>query len=206
MKLIETELVTIAEVARVKLQRNEFRQERIRLFADIQQSEYALRTLLGLPLESPQKFVPVEPPLADWADLTLDQALSVALENRPDILQRRLQLRVREIQWDIAKNQTYPQWDVTALYRASGIADQFEETFDQIADSRYTDWTVGMEFSIPLGNRAARSNQAAAEERLYRERAVYQQHIKNVSYELADFLPSFAEAMRFSKVNVREIG
>ncbi len=185
---LQAELVTIAEVARVRLQRNEFQQERIRTKANIQRREYALRTLLGLPVESPQRFLPVEPPQTGWQDFSLEQAVSVALEHRPDIVRQRLQLRVREIEWGIAKNRTHPQWDLTALYRASGISDQFEETFDQISKLQYADWTVGMEFSVPLGNRAARSNQAAAEERFHREQAVFQQHLKNVSFELADLI------------------
>lgn len=185
---LQVEQITVAEVARVRLQRNEFLQERVRVLADIQEQEYALRTLLGLPVESRQQFVPIEPPRVTGDDLTLDQALTVAMEHRPDIVQRRLQLRVRELQYEIAKNRANPQWDLTALYRASGISDQFEETFDQIAASQYTDWTVGMEFSVPLGNRAARSNRVAAEERLYRERATFQQHINNVSYQLADLI------------------
>ncbi|MCA9072627.1 MAG: TolC family protein, partial [Planctomycetaceae bacterium] len=185
---LQAELVTIAEVARVRLQRNEFQQERVRVLADIQRAEYTLRTLLGLPVESRQKFMPIEPPRVEWDNLSLDQSLATAMSYRPDIVQRRLRVRVRELEWKIADNQVFPQWDLTALYRASGISNQFEETFDQIAATKYADWTVGMEFSVPLGNRAARSSRAAAEDQLHRERALYHQHIKNVSYELADLI------------------
>ncbi|WP_166822538.1 TolC family protein [Thalassoroseus pseudoceratinae] len=190
--LLQAERVTAAEVARVQLQRREFLQQRIRAGANIRESENLLRTLVGLPLNDGQQLIPVDQPDERYQPPTHDECLSLALSNRPDVLQRRLQVRVREIENDLARNQQRPQFDLTALYRLSGISDEYQDAFDQIGQAQYASWSAGFLFSVPLGNRAAKARRLAAEQQLAQERALLQQQVQNVSTELANILNDMA--------------
>lgn len=203
--LFQAERVTTAEVARVQLQRREFLQQRIRAGANIRESENLLRTLVGLPLDDGQQLIPVDRPEEQHQPPTLDECLSLALSNRPDVLQQRLQVRVREIESDLARNQQRPQFDLTALYRLSGISDEFQDALDQIGQAQYASWSAGFLFSVPLGNRAAIAKRRAAEQQLAKERALLQQQVQNVSTELANILNDMAATWAEYEQSIKQV-
>ena len=203
--LLQAERVTTAEVARVQLQRREFLQQRIRAGANIRESENLLRTLVGLPLEDGQQLIPVDRPEEQFHPPTFDECLSLALSNRPDVLQQRLQVRVREIENDLARNQQRPQFDLTALYRLSGISDEYQDAFDQIGQAQYASWSAGFLFSVPLGNRAATARHLAAEQQLAKERALLQQQVQNVSTELANILNDMAATWAEYEQSIKQV-
>lgn len=185
---LKGELVTRAEVARVRLQQHDFQARRVRIMADIQQDEYALRNLIGLPAQDGQRLVPVDQPLRQHLELDDQAILQTALAHRPDIQQRRMQLRIRQLEFDVAENARLPRMDLQTLFRAGGLDDRFKDALKQTVDFQYTDWTAGLVYSIPLGNRAARARRAAAEYAFARDRALFIQEIKNLDFRIRNLL------------------
>jgi outer membrane protein TolC len=86
------------------------------------------------------------------------------LTMRPDIEQFRVDLERQDITIRYQKNQLYPQLDLVGTYgyQAGGVA-EFSDAITQISDRDNPFYSIGAQFSIPLGgNRATRNNLRAA--------------------------------------------
>jgi outer membrane protein TolC len=82
------------------------------------------------------------------------------LTMRPDIEQYRVDLERQDITIRYQKNQLYPQLDLVGSYgyQAGGVA-EFSDAITQISDRDNPFYSIGAQFSIPLGgNRATRNN------------------------------------------------
>ncbi|MDZ4688934.1 MAG: TolC family protein [Planctomycetaceae bacterium] len=184
----QLELTIRADVARAQVQLSQFRQQRIELEANAKEKEYRLRNLMGLPAVDGTRLVPTDLPVPAPPALNADAAVAVAVQNRPDIVQRRLSLRIRELEFFVATNGLKPQLDLQALYRANGVGQGVDDALRQAGLQDFTDWTLGLTFTVPLGNRAAKANLRAAEAQLSRERAVLRETVRNIGYRIADLV------------------
>lgn len=103
----------------------------------IQRSENALKALI-LPTGEAwsSAIVPTEEPkLAPVASLTLHEALSLALSNRPEMEQFKLKTEVNKIDRDYLKNQTKPQINLIASYSGFGLAGKERKLTNPIVQS-----------------------------------------------------------------------
>jgi len=161
--------------------------------ADIIQAEVAvknaedqLRTLMNLSEEEQKKFttiVPVDKPSYDIKEMTLEEALSIALNNRPDLRNLQINLKTQEFNLTVAKNQTLPALNLTASYYSPGLSGDrlvylnnnplTGVVIDVIPGPRskslkdalgftYSNWSVGLTLNIPLNNMLSRANVAQA--------------------------------------------
>jgi outer membrane protein TolC len=115
--------------------------------------------------------------------LAVDEAIKVALENRPEIKQIQLDLESRRIDYDYTKNQLLPTVDLIGAYTQTGVAGTAANpsniffsgatvnpdlvgglgtAFGQVFSYNYTGYSVGVQVQIPLRNRAAQADNARA--------------------------------------------
>jgi outer membrane protein TolC len=116
--------------------------------------------------------------------LPVEEAIKVALENRPEIRQLQLDLENRDIDVVYTKNQLLPVVDFIASYTQSGIAGTEAATsgifganappinpsligglgtsLGQLFNYNYGGYSVGFSVQIPLRNRAAQADNARA--------------------------------------------
>ncbi|MBM3890559.1 MAG: TolC family protein, partial [Verrucomicrobia bacterium] len=91
-------------------------------------------------------------------------SMRLGLENRPEYLQRKLELERNHIQLKYYKNQLLPQVDLAASYgygslRQGGSSQdfsQFEKNWEDIGDGKFPSWSAGLTITVPLGNTTAR--------------------------------------------------
>ena len=185
---MQSELSTRADVARASMQFDSLQQQRFQARNDAVAKELRLRNLLAMDLWDRNRLVPSDFPRRDPVALDHAAAMANALESRPDLVRQRLGLRIRELEYAVARNGVKPQLDLQALYRANGIGQNLDTSLNQMIGFGYTDWTLGATFSIPLGNRAAKGVLQVAEMQLTRDRAVLNQTVQNLSYTLADLI------------------
>jgi HAE1 family hydrophobic/amphiphilic exporter-1 len=92
----------------------------------IQQAENALKTLLLQPNSSElwsAEILPSEPPQMETERLmAYDEALKLALQNRPEMEQYRLREEINRTDVEYFRNQTKPQIDFVAGYAINGLA------------------------------------------------------------------------------------
>ncbi|MEA2039972.1 MAG: TolC family protein [Thermodesulfobacteriota bacterium] len=107
----------------------------------------------------------------------LEKALAIALKNRPDLQQERLEVANQEIQIEYYSNQKLPRIDLGASLGLNGLSGHGNTSspyeggyFDAISGMGKGDgheWSVGLQLSYPIGNRAAhaRYRRASQEKR-----------------------------------------
>jgi outer membrane protein TolC len=121
----------------------------------------------------------------DPADvLPVEEAIKVALENRPEMRQLQLDLDNKDIDVVYTKNQLLPTVDFIASYTQSGVAGTEAQasnifnpnappinsaligglgtSFGQLFNYNYGGYAVGFSVQIPLRNRAAQADSARA--------------------------------------------
>ncbi len=151
----------------------------------VKDSEDNLRILLNLGAEGIEEdltIIPADTPNFEKYEVTFEEALRTAMENRPDLNGTRIDLKNREINLKYAKNQLLPALNLTASYWSPGISgtqhiydpsNPFAPPISSIeygpgeamADAfgfTYQNWTVGFTLDIPLDTVFSRADYAQA--------------------------------------------
>ncbi len=108
----------------------------------------------------------------------LEQALTQALANRPELGQQLLEIASRNLRLEFAKNQVLPRLDLDATLGVNGLsgeersinfpgvssganpqAGNYFDSADRMASGDGYEWFAGVRFSYPLGNREAKARQ-----------------------------------------------
>ena len=151
-----------SQVARARSATRSRKTELANARRDIRNSETDIRRLTAdsnwaasqmielLPVELPDLQIPV-------ADL--EQVIVTALNNRPEIREAVKRSKVAAIQRNISVNELLPELSlllgtyVSALEGESRLGDAFVDQFGSVKPG----YSIGFEFEVPIGNRAARS-------------------------------------------------
>ncbi len=80
------------------------------------------------------------------------------LTQRPDLVQLQLDLKQRGISTTFRKNQLLPQLDLVGSYRAIGTGVNEEDAIRGVRDRQGSSLSIGVQVTMPLGNRSARSS------------------------------------------------
>jgi len=138
--------------------------------------------LRSLELEERLEIEPIHP--------QLEPSIETALEKRPEIHQQLLAIEQRRLEVDVARNATLPRLDLAGTYGFSGLGGDLkiidrttgqvievlpgglDDAVRQLRDLDFPHWTVGVTFSVPLGNNQARAR--LAQRRWELERAMTQ--------------------------------
>jgi Outer membrane efflux protein len=117
----------------------------------------------------------------DWNLIT-----NLAEEYRPDIIELKLILEADQQLLLQARNSALPRLDAVAQYRWNGLEGTMPNG-DPTSSSlgRSTDWTLGVNFSVPLGLRQGRAQLRQQELLIARDRANIEQGLHNAMYSVA---------------------
>ena len=168
-----------------------FKSQLIAARNNVLQSEAALRNLLGLPPWDRAEIVPTTEPtpdryLADWGELA-----DLAAQRRPDLIELKLILEADEQQLIIANNNALPQLNAVGLYRWNGLSGETPSGANISTEpGQFTDWTLGVNFSVPLGLRADRARLRQRELILARDRANLDQGLHAAGHDIATAIRS----------------
>jgi len=184
----------IAAVAQARTALAGFRANLITSQANLLQQEAAFRNLLGLPPSDGLRFIPVTPPARgrvqpDWYGL-----LALAEQQRPDLIELKLILDADFQRLTQARNNALPQLDADLLYRWNGLEGRTPDNrYIRSEDGAFTDWTAGVNFSVPLGLRAGRANVRQQELLIARDRANLNQGMHSATHDIAASLRNLAQ-------------
>jgi len=108
--------------------------------------------------------------------------VDVAVQNRPDLRAVRSSVSAAEVAAMQAERDVLPQLDLISSYSSDGVssdqvdgsgvftAGSFNQAFRDASQRQFPDWSVRLEFAIPLGNHAARSRSRRANLEVERQR------------------------------------
>jgi len=103
---------------------------------------------------------PSEPLIALPTTLDLQESWGKGLNQRPDLLESRLDLEKAGIDVKYYKNQRLPELDLTGSYghgASGGTTREFNDAFNDFRTGDKPFYTVGATVTVPLDNLAARS-------------------------------------------------
>lgn len=170
----------------------------------VKNNEDRLKTIINLEAEIKSadlvKIIPTDTPSFQEKEISLEEALLTAMENRPDLKAARIDLRNREINVSYSKNQLLPNLSLQAQYWSPGVSgdqiiydphDRFgppiatipgspSDALKDVFNFRYKNWSVGLSLSIPLDDILSRA--AYAQSRVNMEQSLLQ--LKNQEQQL----------------------
>ena len=148
--------------------------------------EAGLMNILGFPPGERQRIIPTTPPVRDRLTMEWQTLIELASVHRPDIIELKLILEADQQRLLQAENQAHPRVDALALYRWNGLEGEVP-TLGRFASvpGQFTDWTMSVNFSVPLGLRSERANVRRQELLISRDRAILAQGLHNTAHILA---------------------
>jgi len=133
-----------------------------------------------------QAIIPTTPMTPAPVKMALDEAVTRALANRPELTQVAVSEQINQAEERFYRDQTRPQVDLVASYSVSGLSGSpssvqnpltglpsgtvspglvggYGQSFDALWGARYPTARVDLRIGLPLGNRAAHANVAIAQ-------------------------------------------
>lgn len=193
-----------ADVPQARSALANFRANLVSSEANVLQQEAALRNILGRPPYEPVRIVPVSPPTTERLGIDWDNIVSLAEQQRPDLIELKLVLEADQQQLLRARNQALPSVDAMALYRWNGLEGRTpDRRIISSLPGEFTGWQLGVKFSVPLGLRQSRAELRQMELIIMRDRANLQQGFHNATHVLAasyrDLAQSYARYQAFQQ-------
>jgi HAE1 family hydrophobic/amphiphilic exporter-1 len=171
----------VAPIQRAEVQTELSNRESALLLAS-QQVTYAENSLKSLMLRDPlapewtRAIVPTDEVRTDIQPVTLQDALTEARANRPELRRLSLQNEVNAVDLEYFRNQTKPRVDLSGTISTNGLAgsavspgvpEQFvggyPKTLANLLKLKTRDVVVGVTIQLPLRNRTARANLTTAQ-------------------------------------------
>lgn len=169
----------------------------VRATTAVKNAEARLRALVNSPMlgeyES-EELVPMEQPTFEIVPVDLHGAVAEALQNRPDIHQAIKQIKAASVRLGMAKHEVLPVLNLVTNAYVAGLAPNGEvgDAWTNQFNQGEPGYSIGLQYEVPLGNRAARARRDRRCQELQQLRHQYQVTVQTVQLE--------------TKVAVREVG
>ena len=158
-------------------------------------AERKLRMLMGLPPSDGLLLRPSDEPITapvqfDWHEVTRETVV-----RRAELRRQRFQIRRYELEWIASKNHLMPRLDAVGRYRWRGFGDDlldtssnnppFDNAYEDLTGGDFQEWQLGLELSVPIGQRRAFTAARNAEMQLCRARAILREQEHQVLHDVA---------------------
>jgi outer membrane protein TolC len=187
----------------------------------VEQSEARLKKLMNFPADSPlsggRTIVLADKPTIENKDVGYDEALRVAFEQRPEMIQSEKEIENYDYSISAARNDMLPRLDLTFQAWSPGqsgvmyvydngsaltgnligkITGSRVEALKQALKMTYKNWSLRLDFNLPLSNIFSRSSLAIA--KMERDQALLslERQKQSIAYEIADAIKGLQNAGR----------
>ncbi len=175
------------------------------------QAELRLRRLLGLPVNDGRVIRPADDPVTAELNPEWHTSLAEALTMRPELRKQKWNIKSLELQYEASQSLIRPRLDFVARTELNGFGDNMfsrgtdpryrESAYDSLLSADQAGYTLGFEFSMPLGFRGAHAQVQNYEHRLGKARSVLANQEMEVSHELAISLQQLDQSYTTAKTN-----
>jgi outer membrane protein len=118
-----------------------------------------LRTTLHL--QTGTGIATTTPPLPETPDVSESDALRTAMLRRPDVVKARVAVRTAEFNEKVSRNLALPSLALQGSGGVAGLDANYGDAFGDMGSANYPNWSLGLSFSVPIGNNSARADVAA---------------------------------------------
>ncbi len=201
---LKTGLSDLGTVSQARVTFHQFQAALVAAEADVLAREAALRNLLYLPPSDARVIIPTSAPAVQRLTHNWDAIVKLAEQRRPDIIELKIILEADQVRRLQAQNQALPQLDAVATYRWNGLSGTLPSG-ERISSNpgQFTDWALGVNFSVPLGLRQGRALLRQQDLLIARDRANLDQGLHAAIHELAaiirDLDSTYAQYLAFKE-------
>ncbi|MBL8817569.1 MAG: TolC family protein [Planctomyces sp.] len=175
--------------------------------------ESELRRLIGLPMNDGEVLRPSDEPcvaefVPDWK-----ASLFTGMTERVELRQQKWQIKSLQLQLEAARSLVRPRLDAVTSYDVNGFGDRLigQNTFDpatgapvgnafgSMTHDDLESWTMGLQFSMPIGFRQARSQVRNYELQLARANAILASQEKNIAHDITIAIQDVSSSYRASQ-------
>jgi outer membrane protein len=149
-----------------------------------------------LPVEGPTAIVPVTPPDTSHHELDLGKLIAAALDHRMELLEVELQLAQDASTVDLQRNQALPFLAVSYTYGINALGRTAGDALDMAFDRNSESHTLGLNLTVPLGNKAANARLRQALYRKWQTLATREQRVQQVRQDVAGALDALESDWR----------
>lgn len=178
---IRVQLGTMSELQVVQAEAQVAGAEQSLVNAEVQwrNQELTFKRLLLGGADDPLLFQTINPtdlPLIQEQSVDIEAAIQVALSQRTDIRQQEQQREISELNLEVTRDNLKPSLNLSASYSVSGVGGNlyernqlggdpvliseggYRDGIQSILDRETPTWNLSLNFSYPIGNRAAKAN------------------------------------------------
>lgn len=193
--------VTKIELAQSRAAVQARRADLVRAKAALRNASDRLKALMNDPqldIRENVLLVPVEIPSAAPIAINVVDQIRIALRQRPEMQEARLNIERADIILDVARNDLLPRLNLTLSTQSAGSSQGLDIAFrDAVSDARFVDFVVGIALEMPIGNEQA---EAVKRRRVIeRKQAITQmfniavQVVLDVKLQMRDLFSSYQE-------------
>jgi outer membrane protein TolC len=149
-----------------------------------------------LPVEGPTAVVPVTPPDTSYHDLDQDKLIAAALDHRMELLDVELHLAQDASTVALQRNAALPFLAVNYTYGINGLGSTAGDALDMTFDHNFENHTLGLNLTVPLGNKAAIARLRQALYLKWQTLATREQRVQQVRQDVAGALDALESDWR----------
>ena len=183
------------------------------------QTESELRRLVGLPMNDGTVLRPAEEPIVaelkpDWQACLVD-----GLTQRVELRRQKWQIKSLQLQLDAARSLVRPSLNAVAGYNRLGFGDTLggqgvydpllstptDSVLGSMTHDNLNSWTVGMQFSVPIGLRQARSQARNYELQVAKANAVLAAQERSIAHDITNAIQDVAAAYTAAQSNLSRL-
>lgn len=161
--------------------------------ADVLDREAKLRRLCSMPLNDGDFLYPSDNPAEAELKPVWEEAIQEALAHRVELRRQKWEIKSLALQLKAARSLTRPRLDAVGQYRMNGLGDQLalngSDELDSLASNfgslNNPGWSMGLQWSMPVGLRLAQAQVRNYELRLRKAREMLKAQEWEVAYELS---------------------
>ncbi|MEW6410235.1 MAG: TolC family protein, partial [Nitrospirota bacterium] len=121
-------------------------------------TEDNLKKITGLKNNWDVSIIPVDKPSIIKVKVEPKEMFTAAIENRPDYIQAKTEIINKGINKRLFENQKLPDLNLLGSIGLNGLDKDYGSNLERVKTTDYYAWEVGLNLSIPIGNRAAKGN------------------------------------------------
>lgn len=124
----------------------------------IRDQEDQLRRLLNPSeedLRQDLRLTPLDQPVVTLEPISLEEAIDVAIEQRPEIVQAKKNMETSDLNTKFAKNQILPTLSFQGTMGMAGLGSDYSNSVNSNFSGDFYNYGAGLVLSYPLGNRSA---------------------------------------------------
>lgn len=162
--------------------------ELLRADTAVRNAESRIRALVNDPAMKSERLelIPTESPRFESLAVDINGAVGEAIQHRPEVVQSLRKIKAATIRTKMSENELLPILNLVTEAYAAGIDTNYDTigAMGRQLDRGNPSYSIGLQYEIPIGNRAARARHIRRHQEMRMARNQYQSVLENIRMEV----------------------